>query len=331
MSVLTKARTPWWHGTLLLVVLFGVACAQGPGAEVEAPAASPYVLVLGTAQDAGLPQIGCQRNCCASARQDPSRQRRVTSLLLADPASGQRWLFDASPDLPEQVERCAGHPKSRAVEGPRPPLFEGIFLTHAHMGHYSGLLHLGPEAYGARRVPTFATARMGEFLRSNGPWSLLVENGGLELHTLEPGQQVVLTDHLRVTAVAVPHRDEFSDTVAFHIEGPERSLLYLPDIDKWERWDTSIESWITAVDYALLDGTFFAAGEVPGRSMAEIPHPFIEESLQRFAPLTATQRHKILFTHLNHTNPSANPASSAAATIRAAGMAVAFDGQILRL
>jgi pyrroloquinoline quinone biosynthesis protein B len=312
---------------LVLVSMLG-ACAA-PRATSAARADAPYVVVLGTAQDGGLPQIGCDAACCAAARADPERRRLVTSLLLVDPRSGKRWLFDATPDLPAQVERARphGHPEGKAGEG-RPALFDGVFLTHAHMGHYAGLLALGREAYGSAPQTVRASAAMGAFLRANAPWSLLVDARHVELAELVPGQPVELAPDLTVTPLAVSHRQELSDTLAFVLRGPNRALLYLPDIDAWERMDPPIEARLAAVDVALVDATFFDGGELPGRDLAAIPHPFVVHSLARFAPLPAEERAKVRFTHLNHSNPAADPASAAAARVRAAGMAVAREGEV---
>ena len=311
----------------LVLTLWTSGALAGPGQRSAAGEGdAPYVLVLGTAQDGGLPQIGCRQPCCERVRADPAQRRLVTSLLLGDPATGKRWLFDASPDLRAQVDLAHGHPPTRREVGARPPLFDGVFLTHAHMGHYGGLLQLGREAYDVRQLPTYLTPKMAEFLSLHGPWSLMVERGSLELNTVESGTTVSLTERIEVHCIDVPHRPEFSDTLAFVLRGPERSLLYLPDIDKWERWEERIEDWIAQVDVAFLDGTFYADGEIPGRSMHDIPHPFVQESLERFRDLSAEERDKIYFTHLNHTNPAADPESEAAKAIRAAGMHVASEG-----
>jgi len=318
------------RSTPVLLALLS-SCASSGSETLSAREEGPYVLVLGTAQDGGLPQIGCDDAHCRRARQDGGFARLVTSLLLVDPRTGSRWLFDASPDLPRQVERMRGHPSTRALPGPRPALVDGVFLTHAHMGHYAGLLHLGPEAYGARDVPVFATPRMSAYLRTNGPWSLLVEGGTIRPIDLAPGDTRELAPDLSVSAIRVPHREEFTDTVAFLVRGPRRSLLYLPDIDKWERWSTRVEDVLAMVDVALLDASFFDAGEVPGRDLADIPHPFVVESLARFAALPAAERAKVRFTHLNHTNPVVDPESEAAARVRAAGMGVARDGDRFEL
>jgi pyrroloquinoline quinone biosynthesis protein B len=297
----------------------------------QAPQANPYVLVLGTAQDGGLPQIGGRTSQDEAARRDPSRRRAVASLLVVEPQTGQRWLIDATPDIREQMERAEGHPANRGAAGARPPLVDGIFLTHAHIGHYLGLAQLGREAYGAEGVPVWGSAQMVDFLSRNAPWDQLVRLGNIRLERFAAAQVITLSPRLAIVPLAVPHRSEYTDTHGFALRGPNRSLLYITDIDKWERWDRPIEEVVKITSAALLDGTFFADGEIPGRSMADIPHPFIAESLRRFAALPEGERRKIAFTHLNHTNPAADPASAARKQIEAAGMRVAEDGERIDL
>lgn len=291
----------------------------------------PYVMILGTAQDGGLPQIGCQGPHCQKALQENSARRTITSLLIVHPKTGQRWLVEATPDIRHQVAYIDSQIPPRKASQGRPPLFDGIFVTHAHIGHYTGLAFLGREAYNHPEIPLYGSARLLNFLQTNGPWQLLFTNGNLRANPLTPKQRFDLTDDLAVTAFHVPHRDEFSDTFGFIIHGPNRDILFIPDIDKWSRWDEKIEHYIAQVDVALLDGTFFAAGEIPGRAMAEIPHPFIVESLHRFQDLPLHEKQKIAFIHINHTNPILNPKSNPAAQVRDAGMIVSVDGQIINL
>ncbi len=255
----------------------------------------------------------------------------MSSLLLADPRSGKRWLFDASPDLREQFESARPHPSSRVREGARPALFDGVFLTHAHVGHYAGLLQFGREIYGANELPVWGTPRMCEFLSKNGPWNLLVETHAIQLVEMPLDREVELTPDLHIAALRVPHRDEFSDTVAFVIRGPHTSVGYLPDIDKWERWDVPLEDFLARVDVAFIDGTFFADGEIAGRSMKDIPHPFISETIARLSSASPQLRAKVVFTHLNHTNPASQPGKAADRAIHAAGMRVAIEGEIVGL
>ena len=281
---------------------------------IAAPAERPYTLVLGIAQDGGVPQAGCRQSCCTGGRHE-----HVASLALVDPASRRWWLFDATPDFPAQLAAVA-------VAAPACTL-AGVFLTHAHIGHYTGLMHLGREAMGARDVPVWAMPRMRGFLATNGPWSQLVSLHNIELRSLAADSTVQLGDSLRVTPVLVPHRDEFSETVGFRLEGPHGSIVWLPDIDKWERWDRRIEDVIAGATAAYLDGTFFDAAELPGRDMREIPHPFIVESLERFAALPAAERRRIHFIHLNHTNRAGITGSAERKRVEAAGCHIAQAGE----
>jgi len=279
-------------------------------------------VVLGIAQDGGVPHIGCTQPLCVRARRDPARRERVACLGLIDDRAGARFLIDATPDLPSQLDSLN---QGRTVTDPRRPL-EGILLTHAHIGHYTGLMYLGREALGARAVPVYATARMASLLRTSGPWSQLVALGQIEVREVEPGREVVLTPSLAVTPVLVPHRDELSDTVGYVVRGPGQSLLYVPDIDKWEKWDRRVEDEVARVGVALLDGTFFSADELPGRSITEVPHPTVGETEARLAALSS----RVSFIHLNHTNPLLWDGRARRELARR-GFAVAADGRVLSL
>ena len=125
----------------------------------------------------------------------------------------------------------------------------------------------------------------------------------ISLQPLDADQAINLTPEISVTPFIVPHRDEYSETVGYNIQSSDSSLLYIPDINKWEVWNRSIENEIRKVHFALLDGTFYDANELPGRNMTEIPHPFIQESLDRFSSLPLSEKKKIMFIHFNHANP----------------------------
>lgn len=279
-----------------------------PPVDVDAP----YAVVLGVAQDAGHPQAACTRSCCAAAFDDPSRGHRVSSVGLVD--GDHRVLLDATPDLPAQLH--AFSPTGRV---------DAILPTHGHIGHYTGLMYLGREAMGASGVPVFVMPRMRALLVDHAPWSQLVALGQVVLRPLVDGQPIQVSPRLTVTPFLVPHRDELSETVGFRVEGPGGSLAYVPDIDKWSRWDVAIEQLVASVDVALLDGTFYADGEI-SRDMAEVPHPFVVETLARFADEPPEVRARVHLIHLNHTNPLLDPTSAAAAAVRAAGMSVAEEG-----
>jgi pyrroloquinoline quinone biosynthesis protein B len=305
-------------GILCLSATAAVSLALGPA---PPDATGVRAVVLGIAQDGGVPHIGCRQDLCVAARRDPARRQRVASVGLVD--GDARFLIDATPDLPSQIDALWG---GEAPPDRRRPL-AGILLTHAHVGHYAGLIHLGREALGADHLPVYATPRMARFLRENAPWSELVARGHVELRELAPGRELALSPRLHVTPVLVPHRDELSDTVGFVVRGPERRLLYVPDIDKWARWDRRLADEVRAVDEALLDGTFTDASEIPGRSQADIPHPLAGETA---ALLPADLRARVRLIHLNHTNRLLwAPEALAEPALR--GLAVARDGEELPL
>lgn len=296
------------------------ACSPAPRSAPSAPAPPaappdvPHLVVLGIAQDAGHPQAACTRTCCTRVRAGLAPGHRVASLGLVD--GEHRVLFEATPDLPSQLAELS--PDGR---------LDGIFLTHAHIGHYTGLMHLGREAMGARAVPVWAMPRMHEFLARDRPWSLLVDQGHVALSPLADGVPVRASPRVQVTPFRVPHRDEISETVGFRIAGPDRTAVFLPDIDKWSRWATPIEELLASVDVAWLDATFHAAGEID-RDMASIPHPFVVETLERLAPLPAEERAKVRFIHLNHSNPLLSGDAEAFGIVREAGVRVAQEGEV---
>lgn len=284
----------------------------------------PFLYVLGVVQDAGYPQAGCYQPHCLPGWQDPALRRGATSIAVVDPASGSKYLFEATPDLPEQLyalELAAPDDQYRLA---------GVFLSHAHIGHYAGLMYFGREAMNTRNVSVYAMSRMRQFLQDNGPWSQLVSLDNISLRLLQNFQTVPL-DNILVTPLLVPHRDEFSETVGFMILGPTRSALFIPDIDKWELWNRSIIDEIQNVDYALIDATFFSGDELPGRDMSEIPHPFVVESMALFQDLPAEQKEKIWFIHMNHSNPLLDSGSEAYRQVIEAGYQVAREGLRLPL
>jgi pyrroloquinoline quinone biosynthesis protein B len=291
-----------------VVCLFLFGCSQTVQSD-QATAQTknqPYLVVLGTVQDAGSPHIGCIKDCCKPLFDRPDPTRKVVSLGLVLPKDSSAFLFEATPDISSQLaylNRLRG--KSNRT------MPDGIFLTHAHIGHYTGLMYLGREAINADRVPVYAMPKMRSFIEGNGPWSQLVELGNIELNAIDNQKTISLEQEVQVTPIRVPHRDEFSETVGFLISGPSKKALFIPDIDKWEKWNLDIKKQIKQVDYAFIDATFYDAEEVGYRDMSEIPHPFIIETIALFKNLPAAEKGKIHFIHLNHTNPALNTSSNA--------------------
>ena len=299
---------------------FNVPKRIGSKVETRQVPDSPFLMVLGVAQDAGFPQADCQKDCCKAVWKGEVERKMVSCLALVDPKSNQFWIFDATPDFKFQMQKVKDlFPNSSLT---------GIFLTHAHIGHYTGLMHLGREVMGAKNIPVFAMPKMQSFLENNGPWSQLVTLQNIDIQPLSKDSTIVLNNQFQITPLQVPHRDEFSETVGFSIQINQKKALFIPDINKWGIWDRSITDEIQKHNIAFLDGSFYQNGEIPGRDMSEIPHPFIEESMEIFKSLEKNQKAKVNFIHFNHTNPVLNIESEAFNTVLRNGFHISEEGQI---
>ena len=281
----------------------------------------PYVVVLGIAQDGGAPHAGCEKSCCIELW-DSGKKEKVSSIGIVNPLTKQSWLFDATPDFPSQYRILTENHNTELV---------GIFLTHAHMGHYTGLLHLGREVMGKKNVPVYVMSRMKRFLETNGPWNQLVTLKNINLKLIENNKDIKIGEQLFIEPFLVPHRDEYSETVGYRIIGKEKSLAFIPDIDKWEKWHGSIFQLALNTDILLLDGTFYSQNEIPHRNMAEIPHPFIIESMETLSELNSENRSKIHFIHFNHSNPAIKDNSPAYHTIKSKRFNLAREGDRFNL
>jgi pyrroloquinoline quinone biosynthesis protein B len=299
---------------------------QTAEATVAKSVSTTSLIVLGTVQDAGSPHIACTKDCCKELFNNPDPNKQVVSLGVVDPAHNKSYIFEATPDIPRQLYSLNAYAGSDNKKIP-----DGIFLTHAHIGHYTGLMYLGKEAMNANKVPVYAMPKMKTFLEQNGPWGQLVTNHNIALQELNNQQEVHLTANLKVTPFTVPHRDEYSETVGYRISGPNKKALFIPDIDKWSKWETDIVMAISEVDYAFIDATFYDAAEINYRNISEIPHPFIIESMEQFNTLPASEKKKVYFIHFNHTNPVLNPASKQTKQIEANGFNVARMHDVFEL
>ncbi len=282
---------------------------------------TPFVVVLGIAQDAGYPQMNCENECCKMALENTKLQKMTSCLAIIDPITKQQWIIDATPNIKNQIQLL------KSISGTEK--IDGLLLTHAHIGHYTGLIHFGREVMGTNKTPVFVMPKMKSFLEENGPWSQLVKLENISLKKLKEDSIFNLNKNIKIKTYLVPHRDEFSETVGYEIIINDKSLIFIPDIDKWERWNTNILELIHKVDYAFLDATFYKNGELK-RDMSEIPHPFVEESIKLFSKLSKKEKSKVYFIHLNHTNPLLIEKSQAQKEILEKGFNLANEGQIIR-
>ena len=283
-----------------------------------------YITILGIAQDGGFPHIGCQKECCDLYYKGELPKQKVVSLGLIDKESNQKFLFEATPDISTQLADLEkNHLKTNTI-------IDGVFITHAHIGHYAGLLYFGREALGKKDIPVYVMPKMKNFLQKNGPWSQLIDLQNIACSDLQKDSTITVSSSLKVTPFLVPHRDEFSETVGYRIDGKNKSALFIPDINKWEVWEKNIVKEVAKVDYAFIDATFYKDGEI-NRPMSEIPHPFIEETIELFKDETIQTKNKVVFIHFNHTNPALQPNSIERNELELLGYRVATEGDVFGL
>ncbi len=286
--------------------------------------AGVLIRVLGTAQDGGIPQLGCYCQNCLRARKDSRFTRLVSSLAIMDLKEKKYFLLDATPDIRLQADDALGRLGTEKQGRKNAP--HAVVLTHAHIGHYTGLMFFGYEAMSTQELPVYCSSRLQSFLTQNGPWSQLVSLKNISIRAIFPGKEFLLTPRISLTPLLVPHRNEYSDTVGFRISGERKSLLYIPDIQSWDAWNRSIVEESRKADISLLDGTFYSQDELPGRNISEIGHPLIQTSLKTLRNVVQRGKTEVFFTHLNHSNPALDPEGKARKEIREAGFGLASEG-----
>lgn len=300
------------------------ACV-GASSEERDPPPRFELFVLGVAQDGGVPHVGCRRACCRRARAQGLR-RYPTSLGIHDSATGRLCLLEATPRIEPQLallHELSGQERSRQP-------VDAVLLTHAHIGHYLGLAQFGREVASTKDLPVHLSPRFAAYLSSHGPWKQLVDLGQIRLQTFVPGRAFTLFDGLEVTPIQVPHRDEFSDTMAFRIKGPTQTILFLPDIDSFAQHEGLLERLIDGVDVAYLDATFYDGRELPNRDIREIPHPLMVDTMRRLEVAARDRPGRFRFIHLNHSNPAWQE-SGLVAEIEARGFRLARRGERIGL
>lgn len=251
-----------------------------------------FIHVLGTAQDGGYPQIGCNDVCCSLAWKDPDLKKYPSSLAVVDESQSKYWIFDITPEVKSQLHLLNSFECS----------LSGIFITHAHIGHYMGLINLGLEVMNLKQIPVYVMPRMRDFIMDNTLLNQLVENNNINLISLEADQEVHINNLLSIKPFNVPHRNELSETVGYKIIGKDKTAIYLPDIDSWKNFENKLFSLIETNDILYIDGTFYDKTEISSRDISKIPHPEIKETIKMLSHLSPADRKKIHFIHFNHTN-----------------------------
>lgn len=282
-----------------------------------------FIYVLGNTQDAGVPHIGCDAKFCKE-KFNEFEDYFTTSIAVIDPLNKKYILFEATPDLPDQLNYLEKKIFKKFL------LPESVFITHAHIGHYAGLMYFGREAMGSKDLKVNVLPKMANYLKTNGPWSQLVHLNNINIQEINFGKKTNYLSNISIIPIKVPHRDEYSETVAYEIIGKNKKALFIPDIDKWEKWSKNLIDIVKEYDYLLLDATFYDSKEI-NRDISEIPHPLVSETITLLDNLTAEDKSKVYFIHINHTNMMLDPASDLSEYVTSKGFKIARLGLKLEL
>ena len=284
------------------------------------------LLVLGTVQDGGYPHVGCNQSCCKHILDNPNAKKMVASIAIIDNFKKHVWIIDATPDINNQIRLL-----NQYIPSLQYPNLSGIFLTHAHMGHYTGLLNLGLESMNLKNIPIYVLDQMESFIENNSMLNQLIINKNITINKISNNEVLRLNDSISIKPFYVPHRNELSETAGFNIITEKKSVIYIPDIDSWSDWDIEISDLVKEHDLLLLDGTFYSKEEIKHRDLKKIPHPSIVETMNLLESLSIEDKNKIFFTHLNHTNNALRMNSNEYNNIITSGYNILNDKQIFEL
>ena len=138
-------------------------------------AQSEYIYILGNTQDAGMPHIGCKHKFCLD-NFNKYEEFYVTSIAVINSDLNKYILFEATPDITYQLNHITNNVFQEFL------LPEAIYITHAHIGHYTGLMYFGREALGSKNLLVKVLPKMSNFLKTNGPWSQLITLNNIQFY-----------------------------------------------------------------------------------------------------------------------------------------------------
>ena len=271
------------------------------------------IKLLGNAQDAGRPQLGCTEKCCEDARRNTHLSRMPVSLGLHGEQFG---IVEATRCIGDQISLMGNSQISE------------VWLTHAHLGHIEGLGQFGRESLNSKNVKLRCSDSVVDYVMKHPIWKKLIERGNLTFDKFKSDT---------IVPIEVPHRAQDFDTHAILFKGKNNNILFLPDHDTWEKTLDFVEynnpkEWFSSLEanIILLDGTFWNSSELKGRIQADVPHPTVSETLDLIGERSANDP-RVIFIHLNHTNPLHYPDSVEYQKLVSLGWEVGEEGMELNL
>jgi len=308
-----------------------------------------YIRVLGSAAGGGYPQWNCNHpNSRRARRNDPAARPRTQSSIAVS-ADGEDWfLFNASPDLRQQInDNTILQPRRGLRHSP----IQGVVLTNADVDHVAGLLSLRES----QPLRIYATPRVLDVLAANSIFNVLnPEFVKREAVHLEEPVELLKTDGggsgIRITPFAVPGKvalwledaskgDNFGsvaeDTIALEAEDMHSGsrFFYIPGCAEIT---TELADRLRGAELILFDGTLWVDDEMirdgvgvkTGRRMGHMSVSGNDGTMAALAPLDIKRK---IFIHINTTNPILLEDSAERKQVKDAGWEVSYDGMAIEL
>lgn len=295
--------------------------------------------VLGSAAGGGFPQWNCNCPMCHGVRQGTIKAQARTQSSVAVSSDGLDWvLFNASPDILTQIQRCHVLQPARSL---RDSGICSIVLLDAQIDHTTGLLMLREHS---KPLTLFCTAPVKEDLSTGNPLFNVLDHyckvdwREISMNATDltiDGAANVSFQPLPLTSNAPPyspHRDQpvAGDTLGMLMtdKSSEKSLFYAPGLGEMEPhvWEA-----MQKADVVLVDGTMWTDDEMiergaskkTARSMGHLPQSGKGGMIEWLDKLPSSTR-KVLI-HINNTNPILDENSKERAILTKHGIEVAMD------
>ncbi|GII85845.1 coenzyme PQQ synthesis protein B [Sphaerisporangium siamense] len=291
------------------------------------------VQLLGTAAGGGVPQWNCACPGCTGARAHPDRRRRHASLAV-ETGGGRTYIVNATPDIGDQIEAYeALHPGPERRHTP----VAGLILTDAELDHTLGVARLRE----AGKLEIWSTPVVREALTERLMLGeVLAPYTGLSWHDVPVSGDAPLAGGVEAGAVPIsPKRPRYAAgppdgqpwVIALRLSDRDTgaTLIYAPAMGAWA---PGLEAAMAAADCVIVDGTFWDDEEprrtgISRKTAIEMGHLPIEATAERLSRLPG----RVLYTHLNNTNPLVDPEAPQHRVLADLGVGVAAEGTVIEL
>jgi pyrroloquinoline quinone biosynthesis protein B len=304
------------------------------------------ITVLGSSAGGGFPQWNCNCHNCAGLRSGEVRARARTqsSIFVRPDDSADGVLFNASPDILEQIRTNPILQPARAV---RDTAIAGVVLMDGQIDHATGLFMLRERN---SPLPLWCTDPVEEDLSQGNPiLRVLGHYCGVDRHRIAldgqafevPGVPDVQFRAMPLSSKAAPyspHREQSvpGDNIGMLISDRRsgRSAFYAPGLGEIT---PPVFEAMSGADAVLVDGTFWTDDEMIGlglsrktaRDIGHLPQSGPGGMIEWLGRLPRHTRRLLI--HINNTNPILDEDSGERAVLGRHGIEVCEDHLTIEL